>query len=62
MAMWRQQPVLPLIPPRLRDYDPQEWPSVQAWSDARFAWLLEHPERTIDGTDCVDAIYELEAY
>jgi hypothetical protein len=62
MAMHRQQQVLPLVPPRLLDFDPREWPSLQAWSDARFEWLLEHPERTIDGTDVVSVIYELEGY
>jgi hypothetical protein len=60
MAMWREQPVLPLVPPRLRDFDPRDWPSLQAWSDARFEWLLAHPDRTIDGFDVVDVIYELE--
>jgi hypothetical protein len=58
MAQWRQQPVLPLVPPKLLDFDPREWPSWQAWSDARFQWLLEHPNRTIDGLDVVSAIFE----
>jgi hypothetical protein len=62
MAQWRQQPVLPLVPPKLLDFDPREWPSLQAWSDARFEWLLQHPDRTIDGTDVVSAIFELEDY
>ena len=62
MAIWREQPVLPVVPPRLRDYDPREWPSVQAWSDARFAWLLEHPDRTIEGADIVSVIFELGTY
>ena len=60
MAQWREKPVLPLVPPRLLDYNPNEWPSLQAWSDARFQWLLEHPERTIDGYDVVSIIWELE--
>jgi hypothetical protein len=60
MAQWRQQQVLPLVPPRLLDFNPREWPSLEAWSDARFAWLLEHPDRTIDGLDVVDVVYELE--
>jgi hypothetical protein len=60
MAMHRQQQVLPLVPPKLIIFNPREWPSVQAWSDARFEWLRDHPERTIDGLDVVDVIYELE--
>jgi hypothetical protein len=60
MAMRRPQQVLPLVPPLLLDYSPRDWPSLQAWSDARFEWLLAHPERTIDGFDVVDVIYELE--
>jgi len=61
MAQWRQQQVLPLVPPRLLDFNPREWPSLQAWSDARFEWLLEHPNRTIDGLDVVEIVFELEA-
>ena len=60
MAQWRQQQVLPLVPPRLLDFNPREWPSLQAWSDARFEWLLEHPNRTIDGLDVVEIVFELE--
>jgi hypothetical protein len=33
---------------------------LQAWSDARFEWLLAHPDGTIDRLDAVDVIYELE--
>lgn len=63
MAMWREQPVLPLVPPRLLDFDPRDgWSSLQEWSDARFEWLLAHPDRTIDGADLVDVVYELEVY
>jgi hypothetical protein len=62
MAQWREQPVLPHIPPKLLDFDPREWPSLQSWSDARFAWLLAHPDRTLDGADIVDVVYELEVY
>jgi hypothetical protein len=58
MAQWRQQPVLPLVPPKLLAFDPREWPSWQAWSDARFAWLLYHPDRDIDGVDVISAIFE----
>jgi hypothetical protein len=61
MAQWRQQQVLPLVPPQLLDFKPREWPSLQAWSDARFEWLLEHPNRTIDGLDVVEIVFELEA-
>jgi hypothetical protein len=61
MAQWRQQQVLPLVPPRLLDFNPREWPSLQAWSDARFEWLLEHPNRTIDGLDVVEIVFEFEA-
>jgi hypothetical protein len=60
MAMHRPQQVVPLIPPKLVTFDPREWPSLQAWSDARFKWLLAHPGRTIAGLDAVDVIYELE--
>jgi hypothetical protein len=60
MAMHRQQRVLPLVPPKLVTFNPRDWPSPQAWSDARFEWLLEHLDRTIDGLDAVDVIYELE--
>jgi hypothetical protein len=62
MAEWRQRQVLPLVPPRLLDFDPRVWSSLQAWSDARFEWLLAHPDRDIDGVDCVDVIFELEVY
>ena len=60
MAQWRQQQVLPLVPPRLLDFNPRDWPSLEAWSDARFEWLLDHPNRTIDGLDVVDIVYELD--
>jgi hypothetical protein len=61
MAQWRQQPVLPLVPPKLLDFDPRDgWLSLEEWSDARFQWLLENPTRTIDGYDCVSIIWELE--
>jgi hypothetical protein len=61
MAQWREQPVLPLVPAELRDFDPRDgWASLQAWSDARFEWLAAHRDRTIDGMDCVDIIYELD--
>jgi hypothetical protein len=46
--------------PKLVDFDPRDWPSLEAWSDARFAWLLDHPDRTIDGIDAVDVVNELE--
>jgi Phage integrase family len=52
MAQWRQQPVLPAVPPELLDFHPRDgWLSREEWSDARFQWLLEHPDRTIDGFD-----------
>jgi hypothetical protein len=60
MAQWRQQVILPLVPPQLRDYDPNQWRSPREWSDARFAWLLQHPDRTIDGVDVVAAIFEVD--
>ena len=60
MAMRRPQQVLPLVPPKLVDFDPRDWPSLEAWSDAWFACLLDHPDRTIDGIDAVGVVYELE--
>lgn len=58
MAMRRPLQVFPLIPPKLITYNPREWPSWQAWSDARFAWFLDNPGRDIDGIDLVSAIFE----
>jgi hypothetical protein len=60
MPMWRQQPVLPLVPPELQEFDPRLWADPQAWSDARFAWLLERHDRDIDGMDIVEVIYEID--
>ena len=62
MAQWREQPVLPRVPLELRDFDPRDgWSSVEEWSDERFRWLLANPDRTIDGVDVVDVIYELDS-
>jgi hypothetical protein len=58
--MWRQQQVLPLVPPELLDFDPRLWADPRAWSDARFAWLLERPDREIDGMDIVEIIFEID--
>jgi hypothetical protein len=60
MAIWRPQQVLPLVPPELRDFDPRRWPDPQAWSDARFEWLLERPDRDIDGMDIVQVLFEID--
>jgi hypothetical protein len=60
MAMHRQRQVVPLVPPKLITFNPRDWQSWQAWSDARFEWLLDHPDRTIDGLDVVGVIYEHE--
>jgi hypothetical protein len=60
MAQWRQQQVLPLVPPELLDFDPRLWSSLEGWHDARVRWLLEHPDRDIDGMDVVEIIYELD--
>jgi hypothetical protein len=60
MAMHRPQQALPLVPPRLVEFNPRDgWASPQEWSNARFDWLLAHPDRTIDGVDVVDLIYEI---
>ena len=61
MAMWKQQVVLPLVPPKLREFDPRDgWNSIEQWSDARFEWLLAHPDRDIDGADLVDVVFDLD--
>jgi hypothetical protein len=61
MAQWRQQPVLPAVPARLLDFDPRDgWSSLEEWSDERFRWLLQHPDRTIEGMDVIEIIYELD--
>jgi hypothetical protein len=57
--MWRKPAELP-VPPELLDPDPRLWPTLEVWSQARFEWLLQHPDRTIDGMDVVEIIYELD--
>jgi hypothetical protein len=57
--MWRKPAELP-VPPELLDPDPRLWPTLEDWSQARFEWLLQHPDRTIDGMDVVEIIYELD--
>jgi hypothetical protein len=58
MAMHRERVILPLVPPKLRTFSPYDWSSFEEWSKARFEWLLSHPDRTIDGMDPIDVLYE----
>jgi hypothetical protein len=51
--------VVELVPPRLRTFDPRQWPSWQAWSDARFEWAAAGYDRWIDGKDVLDILFEV---
>ncbi len=62
--MRRRNVVIPLQPPKLLVFRESDgWPATgnaarQRWSDARFAYLLEHPRQKLDGADVIDVIFE----
>jgi hypothetical protein len=60
----RRNNVIPLQPPKLLTFKPEDWlPATgdrawQMWSDARFAYLLEHKGQKLGDMDVVSVIYE----
>jgi hypothetical protein len=55
------------VPPELLEanFNPRDWrigpPGTTPWqrfTTARFKWLRQHPNQTIDGKDAVDMIYD----
>ena len=62
--MRRRTNAVPLQPPKLLVYGEADWwPATadrawQMWSDARFAYLLEHKGQKPNGINAVDVIFE----
>jgi len=62
--MRRRNVVIPLQPPKLLVFREADWwPATgarawQLWSDARFAYLLEHKGLKLNEMNAVDVIFE----
>ena len=45
-------------PPELLVFEPDKWPSWDAWHEARFEYLRAHPRETLNGFNVLDVIFE----